>query len=262
MLAMPLSQWRTITATSAMPLYAVLSNVSDAQAVKNYYITDGSQTPYGLYTGTPYEHWFSVMPMLVRLDEHSPFLDWINNTEHKDWGWLARSHLPFADICAHLRSLIQAIMPDGETVFFRYWDGEYLSIMLDYFTDSWQDVLPAFAFYWINHQSHVVHVPVEQAVQTSPWWQVPQPLIDTLVQTTLTPLISNMLLWLKENNLPLYDAFPEALIKQKIMHLAAKHKSKTADSQMTQQLVLALQQELQLATNPFEILNADFFSNK
>ena len=141
MLDMPLSNWRTITATSSMPLYAVLSNVSDAQAVKNYYITDSSQTPYGLYTGTPYEHWFSVMPMLVRLDEHSPFLDWVNNTEYKDWGWLARSHLPFEDICAHLRSLTQAIMPDGETVFFRYWDGEYLSIMLDYFTDSWQDVL-------------------------------------------------------------------------------------------------------------------------
>ncbi|MWP50168.1 MULTISPECIES: hypothetical protein [unclassified Gilliamella] len=56
MLDMPLANWRTITANSSMPLYAVLSNVSDAQAVKNYYIADGSQTPYGLYTGTPYEH--------------------------------------------------------------------------------------------------------------------------------------------------------------------------------------------------------------
>ncbi|MWP63335.1 DUF4123 domain-containing protein, partial [Gilliamella sp. Pas-s25] len=120
-------------------------------------------------------------PMLVRLDEHSPFLDWINNTEYKDWGWLARSHLPFEAICAHLRSLTQAIMPNGETVFFRYWDGEYLSIILDHFADSWQDVLPAFAFYWINHQSHVVHVPLEQAVQTSPWWQVPESLIQKLL---------------------------------------------------------------------------------
>ncbi|OCG38651.1 hypothetical protein A9G29_10795 [Gilliamella sp. Fer2-1] len=219
MLAMPLSQWRTITATSAMPLYAVLSNVSDAQAVKNYYITDGSQTPYGLYTGTPYEHWFSVMPMLVRLDEHSPFLDWINNTEHKDWGWLARSHLPFADICAHLRSLIQAIMPDGETVFFRYWDGEYLSIMLDYFTDSWQDVLPAFAFYWINHQSHVVHVPVEQAVQTSPWWQVPENLLEQLSATQPKLLVNHILQLLQENYLDIYTAFPYQVLETKIIHL-------------------------------------------
>ncbi|MWP62887.1 hypothetical protein GQ593_11110, partial [Gilliamella sp. Pas-s25] len=48
MMDFPLANWRAITATSSMPLYAVLSNVSDAQAVKNYYITDGSQTPYGL----------------------------------------------------------------------------------------------------------------------------------------------------------------------------------------------------------------------
>jgi hypothetical protein len=222
MLAMPLSQWRTITATSAMPLYAVLSNVSDAQAVKKYYITDGSQTPYGLYSGTPYEHWFSVMPMLVRLDEHSPFLDWINNTEHKDWGWLARSHLPFADICAHLRSLTQAIMPDGETVFFRYWDGEYLSIMLDYFTDSWQDVLPAFAFYWINHQSHVVHVPVEQAVQTSPWWQVPKGLLDSISKKNQTPLINNIIQHLQHDYPEIYFGFDEDILYKKLTYLVAK----------------------------------------
>jgi hypothetical protein len=219
MLDMPLANWRTITATSSMPLYAVLSNVSDAQAVKNYYITDGSQTPYGLYTGTPYEHWFSVMPMLVRLDEHSPFLDWVNNTEYKDWGWLARSHLPFEDICAHLRSLTQAIMPDGETVFFRYWDGEYLSIMLDYFTDSWQDVLPAFAFYWINHQSHVVHVPLEQAVQTSPWWQVPQKLLEQLSTAKPKLLVDHILQLLQENYLDIYTAFPHQVLETKIIHL-------------------------------------------
>ncbi|OCG46653.1 hypothetical protein A9G35_04740 [Gilliamella sp. Choc5-1] len=216
---MPLANWRTITATSSMPLYAVLSNVSDAQAVKNYYITDGSQTPYGLYTGTPYEHWFSVMPMLVRLDEHSPFLDWVNNTEYKDWGWLARSHLPFEDICAHLRSLTQAIMPDGETVFFRYWDGEYLSTMLDYFTDSWQDVLPAFAFYWINHQSHVVHVPLEQAVQTSPWWQVPQKLLEQLSTAKPKLLVDHILQLLQENYLDIYTAFPYQVLETKIIHL-------------------------------------------
>ncbi|NUF50398.1 DUF4123 domain-containing protein [Gilliamella sp. ESL0250] len=188
-----------------MPLYAVLSNVSDAQAVKNYYIADGSQTPYGLYTGTPYEHWFSVMPMLVRLDEHSPFLDWVNNTEYKDWGWLARSHLPFEAICAHLRSLTQAIMPDGEAVFFRYWYGEYLSIMLDYFADSWQDVLPAFAFYWINHQSHVV--------------QVPQKLLEQLSATKPELLVNHILQLLQENYLDIYTAFPRQVLETKIIHL-------------------------------------------
>jgi hypothetical protein len=241
MLAMPLSQWRTITATSAMPLYAVLSNVSDAQAVKNYYITDGSQTPYGLYSGTPYEHWFSVMPMLVRLDEHSPFLDWINNTEHKDWGWLARSHLPFANICAHLRSLTQAIMPDGETVFFRYWDGEYLSIMLDYFTDSWQDVLPAFAFYWINHQSHVVHVPVEQAVQTSPWWQVPKGLLEAIAAINKNVYLTNILQYLQQTHPDIYFAFELDLLELKIKKWLNSKESTQENS--LEKLILKLKQQ-------------------
>ncbi|MWP62377.1 DUF4123 domain-containing protein [Gilliamella sp. Pas-s25] len=229
MMDFPLSNWRTITATSSMPLYAVLSNVSDAQAVKNYYITDGSQTPYGLYTGTPYEHWFSVMPMLVRLDEHSPFLDWINNTEYKDWGWLARSHLPFETICAHLRSLTQAIMPGGEAVFFRYWDGEYLSIMLDHFTDSWQDVLPAFAFYWINHQSHVVHVPLEQAVQTSPWWQVPESLIQKLLTNKENLLLNNILQTLQESYPNIYWTYRHDVLEKKVKRLLQHNNKNKSD---------------------------------
>jgi len=48
MTKLALSDWRQITATANMPLYAVLSNVSDAQSVKNYYVTDGSQTPHVL----------------------------------------------------------------------------------------------------------------------------------------------------------------------------------------------------------------------
>ncbi|PXY95109.1 hypothetical protein DKK76_02660, partial [Frischella perrara] len=79
-MTLSLHDWVTITATSGMPLYAVLSNVSDAQAVKNYYITDGSQTPYGLYSQTPYSNWFSLMPMLVRLEENSPFIQWAAQT--------------------------------------------------------------------------------------------------------------------------------------------------------------------------------------
>lgn len=110
-------------------------------------------------------------------------------------------------------------MPDGEAVFFRYWDGEYLSIMLDYFADSWQDVLPAFAFYWINHQSHVVHVPLEQAVQTSPWWQVPQKLLEQLSATKPELLVNHILQLLQENYLDIYTAFPHQVLETKIIHL-------------------------------------------
>lgn len=253
-MTLSLHEWVTITATSGMPLYAVLSNVSDAQAVKNYYITDGSQTPYGLYSQTPYSNWFSLMPMLVRLEENSPFIQWAAQTPAKDWGWLARSHLPFDTICQHLSSLTQVIMPTQDTAFFRYWDGEYLSIMLNFLGDTWQDVLPAFAFYWLNGQSYVVHVPIERPVKSFPWWQVPQALVDELTQTNIKPMTSNLLLWLKENNRPLYDAFPQSVISQKIAQLAQQFNQHPADSNLTQILVTHLQQELQLASNPFDTM--------
>ncbi|BEA62396.1 DUF4123 domain-containing protein [Escherichia coli] len=119
-ISLPLRQWLDITATSNMPLYAILSNVSEAKPVREYYQHDGSQTPTGLYSATPYADWTEAMPMIVRLDENSPFLKWVETTEHKNWGWLARSPMPFERILQHLRGLIKVILPDGKEVFFRY----------------------------------------------------------------------------------------------------------------------------------------------
>ena len=218
MTKLALSDWSQITATAKMPLYAVLSNVSDAQSVKNYYVTDGSQTPYGLYTGTPYTNWHSVMPMIVQLDENSPFLNWVSQTEYQNWGWLARSHLPFESICAHLRSLTQVIMPDGETVFFRYWDGTYLAEQIRFMADSWAEVLPAFAFYWVNGEPFTVFVPLQAEAQVSPWWQVPAELIDYLSQKNKTPLIDNIMQYLQENCHKTYWGIDRDILLKKIQY--------------------------------------------
>lgn len=216
MTTISLTEWVTISASSNMPLYAVLSNVSAAEPLKNYYQLDGSQTPYGLYSHTAYENWHTEMPMMVKLDERSPFLDWVTQTEYKDWGWLARSHLPFETICAHLRSLTQVIMPTDEAVFFRYWDGEYLSIMLDYFVENWQDILPAFAFYWINDHYYVMNVPLNKPPQTSPWWHVPQELISYVLNKNKTPVLDNILQTLQENYPDIYWSYRSDVLTKKI----------------------------------------------
>ncbi|WP_071825916.1 DUF4123 domain-containing protein [Phytobacter massiliensis] len=59
------------------------------------------------------------MPVIVSLDEHSPFLNWIEKTEYKDWGWLARSPYDLERILTYLRGLVKVILPDGREVFFR-----------------------------------------------------------------------------------------------------------------------------------------------
>ena len=240
MTKLALSDWSQITATAKMPLYAVLSNVSDAQSVKNYYVTDGSQTPHGLYTGTPYTNWHSVMPMIVQLDENSPFLNWVSQTEYQNWGWLARSHLPFESICAHLRSLTQVIMPDGETVFFRYWDGTYLAEQIRFMADSWAEVLPAFAFYWVNGEPFTVFVPLQAEAQVSPWWQVPAELTDYLLQKNKTPLIDNIIQCLQEEYPTYYFQFDEEIIHKKLAHLLSHlviEKGENGVNKAVQQLI-------------------------
>lgn len=206
---LPLNQWIDITATSNMPLYAVLNNTGDSQAMKEYYVHDGSETPYGLYSGTPYESWFSVMPRIVPLSNNSPFLTWIASTQHKDWGWLARSPFPLDVIAGHLRSLTQVIMPTGETVFFRYWDGEYMVEHLRFLGDKWGQILPAFPFYWINGEYFTLQIPLKADVQTSPWWTVEQALMDKLIKSDPRNVAEQLVSQLKQYDPELYQHYPE-----------------------------------------------------
>ncbi len=216
---LPLSQWVEITATSKMPLYAVLANTGESQAVKEYYIHDGTQTPYGLYSGTPYADWFSVMPMIVPLSDGSPFLDWVQQTEHKDWGWLARSPFSLKTIAEHLRGLTQVYLPTGEQAFFRYWDGEYMAEHLRYFGDDWRQVLPAFPFYWVNGEHFTVHISAHSEAKAFPWWEVPQALIDNMLNKSTKPILNNALHILKEKYPQHYWLFQNTILKNKMSRI-------------------------------------------
>lgn len=251
---LPLSQWLEVTQESHMPLYAVLAKTGASNAVAEYYRHDGSHTPHGLYTRTPYADWFSVMPMIVPLSENSPFLSWIENTKHKDWGWLARSPLSLDEITGHLRGLTQVILPSEKEVFFRYWDGEYLANHIKFLGNEWGTILPAFAFYWINGGYFTVKIPAHVAPQTSPWWHVPQPLIDFMLAENLTPLVTNMVIWLQDNEPALYEAYPESIIRFKAAHICRLNQFQSPNKPLlTEKLVNALKADLALRHNPFEL---------
>lgn len=213
---LPLSQWVEITAASNMPLYAILSNVGSSQAVKEYYLHDGSHTPVGLYSNTPYDAWVSVAPMIVPLDENSPFLSWVEYTEHRDWGWLARSPYPFERIIAHFRGLVQVILPDETVVFFRYWDGSWLAEHLRYMGDDWRAVMPPFAFYCVNGESFCVHISADAEPKISPWWKVPQGAIDFMMQKDNTPLLNNVMNHLKEQRPDIFNINDETVLNARL----------------------------------------------
>ncbi|AYH01038.1 DUF4123 domain-containing protein [Pectobacterium parmentieri] len=153
-----LQQWLSQSAPG-LRLYAVLSNVSNAQPLKYYYQLDGSHTAQGIYCNTAYKDWNEVMPYLVELSSNSPFLDWVSSTSSIDWGWLAMSDQPHQRVVDHLRGLTQVNLPNEKTVFFRYWDGQFLPLILAASTEQQQNMLMGvFNSLWIQHQSIVLPV--------------------------------------------------------------------------------------------------------
>lgn len=253
-ISLPLRQWLDITATSNMPLYAILSNVSEAKPVREYYLHDGGQTPTGLYSATPYANWTEAMPMIVPLDERSPFLKWVETTEHKNWGWLARSPMPFERILQHMRGLIKVILPDGKEVFFRYWDGKWFAEQLRFMGDDWREVMPPFAFYFVNGEDFTVHITGQGEPKTSPWWRIPQALIDAMMQKDNTPLVDSILRKLNDNHAELCEQFPERVLRQKI---TTRLRSTPQNIPVLMaELVASLQQERTAMAQPFEFTDS------
>jgi hypothetical protein len=73
----------------------------------------------------------SVAPYLVNLKAHeSLFHAWRDIGRGKSWGVLCRSDLPFKDLRRHFRHFLQARLPDGTVILFRFFDprvfGTYL----------------------------------------------------------------------------------------------------------------------------------------
>jgi hypothetical protein len=136
-------------------LFAILANTNGAHGVKAWYKYDGSVTPFGLYSNTRYAEWRAVMPVLVPVARYSRFLLWVEkeSANHRGWGWLGSSSLSTEKIATQLRNLMQVNMPEGNTVFFRYWDAGFFLIMSIIMVMNGEK-LPVFSDYWLNGETH------------------------------------------------------------------------------------------------------------
>lgn len=209
------------TVPEELNLYAVLGSISDAKPVTAYFQATGQINLTALWLETPYANWFQAMPYLVPIDRQSPFLAWVDQTNAKDWGWLAASPYDSEQIRQHLKSLTKATMPDGQEAFFRYWDGRHLYPILNYLNEKQQagQVIPVFNHYLINQQVLDVELPSKlPEPKAYPWWQVEQALMDKLVEEDSTALIKNLLNALKDSKPSLYFSYPENSLKLKAQH--------------------------------------------
>lgn len=208
------------TVPEELKLYAVLGSISDAKPVTAYFQATGQINLTALWLETPYANWFQAMPYLVPIDRQSPFLAWVDQTNAKDWGWLAASPYDSEQIRQHLKSLTKATMPDGQEAFFRYWDGRHLYPILNYLNEKQQagQVIPVFNHYLINQQVLDVELPSKlPEPKAYPWWQVEQELMDKLIKQEPQQVAEQLVAMLKNNDMPLYLQYPETnlLIKAK-----------------------------------------------
>jgi len=200
----------------AEKLFVIFSSASAARPLDAWRTLSAGLPPHPIWAGTVYSEWTEVMPYVAIIEPESPFLDWIATTESTDWGWLAVSSSPLETVVAHLQSLTKVLLPEGQEVFLRFWDGGQFLAIVQNIGDEAGKVLPVFQRYLINGQPLTVATGPATAAKTSPWWQVPASLLEHLAEQSPHVLIDNLLQWLEEQRPDLHTAFKPAILRHKV----------------------------------------------
>lgn len=197
-------------------LFVILGSASDAKPLDAWRTMAAGTLPQPIWAGTAYAEWDEVMPYVGIVAPDSAFLDWIATTDATDWGWLAVSSSPLETVLAHLKGLTKVRLPDAQEVFLRFWDGTHFLPIVQGLGDEAGKILPVFRRYWINGQNLEVTTGPVTAAKTSPWWQVPAPLLKRLGEQSPDILIDNLLQWLEEERPDLHAAFAANTLRHKV----------------------------------------------
>ena len=197
-------------------LFAVFSSASTAEPFKAWQCSIKAQAPSPIWAGTAYAEWEPVMPYVGIVAAGSEFLEWVANTESRDWGWLVVSSAPQEVLVEHLCSLTQVLLPNGNAVFFRFWDGRYLLPILGSAEVNATQLLPVIGRCLINAQPLEIGGHALKTSRVFPWWEVSESLLKHLGTEFATTRISNLLKWLSEDRPDLYEAFSESVLRHKV----------------------------------------------
>ncbi|WLG85349.1 DUF4123 domain-containing protein [Pseudomonas cucumis] len=197
-------------------LFAIFSSASAAEPFKAWQRSITAQAPSPIWADTAYAEWEAVMPYVGIVAAGSEFLEWVATTESLDWGWLAVSAASHQALVEHLRSLTQALLPNGDKVFFRFWDGRYLLPILQSAEVDSVQLLPLIGRCLINGQPLDIDGSALKTARVFPWWEVSESLLNHLATESATTHINNLLKWLSEDRPDLYEAFSESVLRHKV----------------------------------------------
>ncbi|MHC8398591.1 DUF4123 domain-containing protein [Pseudomonas sp. MDT1-17] len=197
-------------------LFAIFSNASTAEPFKAWQRSSTAQAPSPIWADTAYAEWEPVMPYVGIVAAGSEFLEWVANTESRDWGWLAVSSAPQEVLVEHLRSLTQVLLPNGNAVFFRFWDGRYLLSILQSDEVDTKQLMPVIDRCLINGQPLDIGGSALKTSRVFPWWEVSESLLKHLAAQSATTRINNLLKWLSEERPDLYETFSLSVLRHKV----------------------------------------------
>jgi hypothetical protein len=199
----------------AEQLFAIFSSASAAEPFKAWQRSITAQAPSPIWADTAYAEWEAVMPYVGIVAVGSEFLEWVATTKSRDWGWLAVSSASQEVLVEHLRSLTQVLLPNGNAVFFRFWDGRYLLSILQSADVNATQLMPVIDRCLINGQRLDIGGSALKTARDFPWWEVSEPLLKHLATESATTRINNLLKWLSEDRPDLYEAFSESILRRK-----------------------------------------------
>ena len=197
-------------------LFAIFSGASAAQPLNAWRHTTLAQAPSPIWADTAYAEWESVMPYAGIVAASSEFLQWVAKTESRDWGWLAVSSASQEALVEHLRSLTQVLLPNGNAVFFRFWDGRYLLPILRSADVNAVNLMPVLERCLINGQPLHIGGNALKTSRVFPWWEVAESLLEDLATQSATTRIDNLMKWLSEDRPDLFEAFSQRVLRHKV----------------------------------------------
>jgi hypothetical protein len=197
-------------------LFAIFGNASAAQPLNAWQQTITAQAPSAIWADTAYAGWDPVMPYVGIVAAGSEFLEWVATTESCDWGWLAVSSASQEVLVEHLRSLTQVFLPNGNAVFFRFWDGRYLLPILQSADVSATQLMPVIDRCLINGHPLDIGGSAMKTSRVFPWWEVSESLLEELASESATTRINNLIKWLSEDRPDLFEAFSEHVLRHKV----------------------------------------------
>jgi hypothetical protein len=197
-------------------LFAVFGNASSAEPFKAWRTFNPLQRAHPIWADTAYAEWDPVMPYVGIVAADSEFLEWVATSASDDWGWLGISSSPPHALVEHFRSLTQVLLPNGNAVFFRFWDGRYVLPVLQSTEVDGAHLLPVVGRCLINGQPLEIGGKGLEATRVFPWWEVSNTLLEQLAEHSDVTRINNLLNWLSENRPDLFEAFSDSVLRHKV----------------------------------------------